>query len=123
MQSSGFVTDHRWQDIRYRPTNHRSVNHHVRSSLFTCLTLLAACNDKADLPSDRLWQSDHFRVHARKYDPDVCKGITAVLERHFAVMQAYLRFPWKAGDKIDYYKFASREDYKANTECPDGAAA
>ena len=88
----------------YRPTKHRFVSR-VMSARLVCL---AACDDKADLSSDRLWESDHFRVHARKDDPEVCAGITAVLERHFAAMQAHLRFPWKADDRIDCYTFASR---------------
>jgi hypothetical protein len=81
--------------------------------------MLTACGGH-DLPSGRVWESEHFRYHTRGDDPAPCPAIAARLDRNFEVLRAQLDFRWDAGWKVDYYKFRDEQDLQGNATCPDG---
>lgn len=83
---------------------------------------LLACRG-TDLPSDREWESDHFRYHTRDADSSVCQDVLAPLEEHFSALQSFIRFPWPDSEKIDYYKFTNSKDAAENSDCDDEEAA
>jgi len=67
-------------------------------------------------PVERQWQSEHFRYLSRTGD-SVCKGVTKVLERHFATLQSYLDFEWPSDRRITYYKYLDDADLDENGSC------
>jgi hypothetical protein len=79
---------------------------------------LAACGGP-DLPSGRVWESEHFRYHTRSDDPAPCPAVTARLDRNFEVLRARLAFDWAAAAKVDYYKFRDAADRDQHGSCPD----
>lgn len=85
------------------------------------LALSSACGEDHDLPNDQTWESAHFRYHTRAGDPSVCQGVLAQLEWRFETMQGYLGLSWRAGQKVDYYKFRDQNDYAKNAPCLAGS--
>jgi hypothetical protein len=82
----------------------------------------AACRGSSvDLPSDVLWSSEHFAYHTRNSEQDTCPDVLGPLEDHFAELSSYLAFAWSPGTKVDYYKFASTDDFTAHAGCPSDA--
>jgi hypothetical protein len=72
-----------------------------------------------DLPSAQVWESAHFRYHARADDRAPCPAVTARLDRNLEVLRARLGFAWEPGWKVDYYKFRDDADRDAHGTCPD----
>ncbi len=70
-----------------------------------------------ELPDDRLWTSTHFRYHTRANDDSVCEPLLEHLERHFDALQEYLGFTWPEGKHLDYHKYESEADKRANSAC------
>lgn len=84
-----------------------------------------SCRGEAphDLPSDVLWTSSHFSLHARAQDQNVCADALDTLEQHFALLQGMFGLAWPAGRTIHYYKFVDHADFLANAPCPEGSGA
>ncbi len=92
--------------------------------LGVALPLLASigCGDHGAGPDPR-WTSTHFWYYAEPDDPAPCASVTDLLERHFAVMQAYLGFDWPAGQMIQYNKFRDGTAFRASATCQTGTVA
>ena len=67
--------------------------------------------------------SAHFRYHAHASDAAPCDGTLDALERNFAAITGALALEWPAGDRVDYYKFASPDQLTAAGVCPFAGAA
>jgi hypothetical protein len=94
----------------------------VRCALILPLCALALSCDHPNLPNDQIWASPHFRYATRADDPGVCAGVMDRLEAHLQALGDYFGVAW-AGGTIDYYKFRDRDDFRANSDCPQSASA
>lgn len=62
--------------------------------------------------------SPHFYYHARRSDlPRPCGDTLDDLERHFETMRAFFGFPWAAGSRIHYWRFADVFALQATGVC------
>ena len=80
---------------------------------------LGGCDDGIDLPTQRVFASEHFAYFARADDPKPCPALADVFEQHFRAVQAYLGLvPWPADRVIPYYKFVDGGDATRSSGCP-----
>lgn len=83
---------------------------------------LAGC-DTRDLPDELVWESQHFRYHARKDDVGACPAVGPLLEQHLQLISAALPTLDVSGVVVDYHKFSTLADFEANSRCAGTACA
>jgi hypothetical protein len=93
------------------------------ATLVSVLAALAgACGDDVPgWPTDRTWHSAHFRYFSAADDDQVCPAVLDQLERHFALVQGHLHFPWAEGALVDYVKFRDQAAFERAAQCPAGS--
>lgn len=100
--------------------------HRVRAAwLSYCAVALSllwlGCSGES-LPTVVLAESEHFVYYARAGEKTVCPDISSALEEHFHLLAAVVPFPWPAGQRVEYFKFADDEDRRANSACDEAVA-
>lgn len=103
------------------------IRRDIGATLLLCaaVTLASACDDGSDgepSPWVTRGESAHFDYRTQASEELACAGMLDVLERHYAVITAYLGTT-SPSDKITYLKFEDANDARLNDVCERGACA